>query len=527
MVYRSSNVMMRLLLAVLGATLAASANAVPTITPGSTPVGSWAATAVPGVQGTGDTTDVVMAWDMVKRQPLTATDNRVCVIAFHKPNATEYAAGVRNAMNKVTFIEDNGTAVDVPIAQTTTVNRTGGVVSEFCVDSTLTGVGTNQPTEFRAIGYPTNGQPVVLQGDDTNIYSIYTSSSTKGRFSFFAQANYSPAVYYVSTTGSDSNSCTDSAHPCASIQGAKAKITSNFQNQQVCLQEGKYNLNSTSNTTFRAVTDGWWTITTCPGASKANTIINSWGASNVNGAYVQLTRLKNLTIANPKLVSADGSVTTNNGYWLDNVDWVNQASICLNQTATPPPCDYPFNTNNGKMNGGIFLTDTKFSNFTNAPNKEALARNITVDTINADSFQNSFVVINSAVKNVLYCCSVHPDLNQMSDIPTIYNHIFAYVTATVNVSQQGPFQSNGGALYNAWYDHVTFDGSGGTPSWNLMSMANGTENINMTNMNLTNDLGVAAGGGSDAYFADNVCTKGGSGMGSPTGWTIRNSATCQ
>ena len=525
MIHKSTDVIIRFMLALLGAALAASANAVPTITPGSTPVGSWAATAVPGVQGTGDTTDVVMAWDMVKRQPLTATDNRVCVIAFHKPNATEYGNGVRNAMNKVTFIEDNGTAVDVPIAQTTTVNRTGGVVSEFCVDSTLSGLGTNQPTEFRAIGYPTNGQPVVLQGDDTNIYNNYTSSSIKGRFSFFAQANYSPTRYYVGGTGaSDSNSCTDSTHPCASIQGAKAKITSNFQNQEVCLQEGKYNLNSTSNTTFRAVTDGWWTITTCPGAAKANTIINSWGASNVNGAYVQLTRLKNLTITNPKLVNADGSVTTNNGYWLDNVDWINQAALCLNVGTT---CDYPFFANQGKINGGIFATDTKFSNFNNAPNKAALERNVTVDSINSDSFQNVFVVINATVKNVLYCCSAHPDLNQMSDIGTIYNHIIAYVTATVNVSQQGPFQSMGGALYNAWYDHITFDGSGGTPSWNVMNMSNGTENINMTNMSLTGDLAVVAGGGSDAYFADNVCTKGGSGMGTPTGWTIRNSATCQ
>ena len=63
MIHKSTDVIIRFMLALLGAALAASANAVPTITPGSTPVGSWAATAVPGVQGTGDTTDVVMAWD--------------------------------------------------------------------------------------------------------------------------------------------------------------------------------------------------------------------------------------------------------------------------------------------------------------------------------------------------------------------------------------------------------------------------------------------------------------------------------
>jgi hypothetical protein len=485
---------------------------------------------VPAAVGSGDSTEVVMQWDMVPRQGVTATDRRICVYAYHKPNSTEYGAGTKNAMAKVRFIADNGTPTDV--TSTTLSNRTNGTVPEYCVDLDLSSYSNNEYTEIRAIGYPTNGQPVVLQGSDNNIETaVYQSATAKGRFSLFLVAKYAPTRYWVGGVGaSDSNSCTDSAHPCATIPGARSKIGSNWQNQEVCLQEGSWNLNPTTGPlAWVNVSNGWWTIAGCPGTAKSNVKITSWGYGGKSNT--QRIHFKNLTITGPKLVNSDNATTTNNAYWFDNVDWIGPAS-CVN---IGPDCDYPVSANGGAIRGGTYWTDSKVSNMFNAQNKVALGRNYTVDRINADAFQNAFVILNATVRNVTYCCGAHPDFNQMTNLPAVYNHIMAYITATDHVTQQGIFQSCTSAgvgctpITNAIYTHIAFNGGAQSNVYNALNLSYGADNVSITDSSLADKGGarLTSGAFTNSYFADNVCSLLAGGIGTPSGWTIRNSASCQ
>jgi hypothetical protein len=491
---------------------------VPTLVPGTTAIGSWAATATPAVQGSGDTTPPVMAWIKVPRSGVTASDKRICVFAMHPPNSTEYSHGITNAMSKVRLIANNGTPVD--ITATTSANVAGYPL--YCADLDQSAYGANAYTEIRAIGYPTNGTPMILQGDDSSLQDNVISSTKQGRWSLFVVANYTPRKYFVGGTGAnDANSCTDAAHPCATPSGAKAKLGSgDYSNVEVCLTEGSWSVGSDS--TYRTASRGWYTITACPGAAKANVKITGWGVSN-SGTYVNYTAVRGVTMRG---YNFNGPTTGPNAFWLDDVNWVNSSSGSCVITATT--CSFPFNTDAGRIKGGQFFTNTLFSYFSNGPKAGILNLKVTIDTINADAFQNATTIISSTVRNTIWCCSNHPDFNQMFS-QTFWNHVVVNNVATENNVFQAFFQSSpGGVLNNAVYADNQMDGSAGPTLYNIFNMSNGASNVYFLRNVLTGAYGAHGAPATSWHFVDNVCFLGAGGLGSSiSGWTIRNSPTCQ
>jgi len=472
------------------------------LVPGSTPIGSWTATSTPGKQGNSGeplyNTNIILAWDMVPRQPLTSADNQVCVMAFHAPTPTEYSGGARNAVEKVTFIANNGTAVDVMTP--TSSNRSGK--PEYCIGLDQSGLGSNATVEIRAIGYPTTGQPVVLQGDDDlPFFDKY--------YSLFVVGNYSPTRYYVDDGGSDSgNNCTNSGSPCQTIARVKTVLGAiDYSNIEVCLGAGTYNLDSGS--TQRPAATGFFTVRPCPGVSKSSVIINGWGISN-DGVYVDRSRIQEVTVSG--VTAADPPDTS--FLWLDNVDWAGgcrgvNTCVAINQ----------FNSH------ALFATDVNWSDLYNPIDANAvLFRNVNMDLINSDYGQNVRFIVNGLETNVQYCCGAHPDLNQSSNAQGGNGHIVYGLTAVNSINQAGLFSSNSGILTDAAFVDVTIDdNSSNRAGWQFDALGT-NDNVFVWNLNLT--TAIMPGDSmtpTNWNIVDSVCT---TAIGSRTGFTFLGSSTC-
>jgi hypothetical protein len=469
------------------------------LVPGSTPVGSWSATSAPPTQGSGSSFITIAQWDMVPRQALTAVDNQICVVAYSAPkDGTRYAAKP-NDMAKVRFIANNGSPVDV--SSSTTSGR-AAPLEEFCTNVDLSGVSAGDAVEVRAIAYPTNGVPVVLQGGDANQYGNYYSQD--GFYSFFFQAKPSITRYYVATTGNNSNSCTSSGAACQTVAGALAKVGSSNDHSsvEICLAAGSYSLSSGDSVNRPAAT-GYLTITPCPTVAKSDVIIDSWG----NGTRTARTHVKGLLISNgAQRIFAISSGNSTHSIWLDDVDWVNAVS-CRGSGGTNGGCTYAV-TAVSAYQGGIYLTDVYLENFHAATYGLTFGRNVDIDHINADSYQQSRTVLNGTVSNVINCCSVHSDINQQST-SEMYNHILAGITATSNIDGAGVFNDGtpnpAGDFHRAAFVDLTIN-NGVNPGRYNVRLAAGGENIYFKGLTLSGGPIGAGGVTSPWYVIDSNCT---------------------
>jgi len=502
------------------------------LVPGSTPVGSWSATINPGQQGS-STFQTIAQWDDVPRAGKNNGD-RVCVVAFSPPNTTEYNNGVKNAIAKVRFIANNGTPIDVstPVTDGPIAPR-----QEYCVTLDLSAVTAGTYIEARFIAYPTNGMPAVGQGSDDNLYDIDFKGQA-GFYSLFFQAKPSITEYYVNgTSGNDGNSCTASGSACATITGVRNKIgAADYANIEACLYAGNYSLRSTGDTSNRTASNGWFTITTCPGVAKNAVTLTDWGADG-NGSRISYTRIKGIQISNGrKMHDVIGQGTTfPSAIWLDNVDWVNDPTCQTGSCgASPQGSGYPFNfSSSNAFKGGVFVTSTLFQYFLNGPYGCNLCRNLTVRDIASDSFQMTHTVLNSTVEHVNYCCGAHPDWMQRQGAgvgqgPDAYNIVFYGNTATLDVDTQGIFNTTGGRVFNSFFGYNALDNSPNT-NRNMLSLdADGDGGGN--NFFLANSWtggGLRAGSIPGTHFIDQVCPSKTFGVGTPATWTIRGSSTCQ
>jgi hypothetical protein len=150
-------------LAAAAAVLAFSCGAaaeVPSLTPGPGWRGGWVAT--PPAQGTpserGYDEQPSAKFDVVPYQ--LVKELNACVIAGKGPTQAQYDAGVRNAIAKVSFSDDDGPWVDVSAPSP---NPASGVV-EYCA-AVQGSDHADGPHEVRAIVYPMTGVPRVLQGE--------------------------------------------------------------------------------------------------------------------------------------------------------------------------------------------------------------------------------------------------------------------------------------------------------------------------------------------------------------------------
>lgn len=484
-----------------------------TLVPGATAFGSWTVpTTVPGPQGNSSEdlyhANVIMAWEMVPFQGVTSSDDSVCVAAFHAPTATEYGMGVKNNVQKVQFIANNGTPVDVTTA--TTSPRSSKAM--FCAHLDQSALANNTLVEIRAVGYPSTGQPVVLQGDANHPYfDKYYSPPVVG--------NYSPTRYYLSPpspngNGSDSNNCT-SAATCATITRIKSLLGAiDYSNIEVCLNAGTYSVLDTS-AVSRSADSGFFTIKPCPTVAKANAIINDWGGLNAKGPQITRTHIQGVTVSGVNQVD----LPDESALWVDDADW---DANCLGVSQC-----FAFRESFPHLYRGLFITDVNLTNTYSVTKSATLYRNLNVTNINEDYGHDARFIIGGTESNVTFCCGAHPDLNQVFEENAGANHLVYGLTAVTNINQQGLFSSDAGILEDAAYVDVTVNNTGATGTYYVFQFgATGNHtNAYFYNLNLTGSLmKFDALTATNFNILDSTCT--GASIGSYPGVTYYGSPSC-
>jgi len=488
------------------------------LVPGSTPFGSWATTATPPAQGNSSEplyqTNAIMDWEEPSYAPMTSTNNQVCAMAFHAPTSTEYSGSIRNSIQKVRFIANNGSPVDVT---TPTVSSRSGK-NMYCVNLQISGLANNSVVEVRAIGYPNTGQPIVLQGDpDADRFAWYRSQ--------IVVANYSPTRYYLAPSGgggSDSNNCTSGA-PCLTIGRVKTvRGAGDWSNVEICLNAGSYTLNDSGSAT---AANGWVIVKPCPGVAKNNVTINNWDQT-FNRFSIQ-----GLLIRNAK--NKTGPATSK--IWIHDVNW-DTVSGCLGsfdcQLLAP---GYTPSTGGGRW---IYLTDSFVKNGFNVASETMLYRNLHAETFNSDLGQNVKTMINVEVDDWdHYCCGMHPDLNQISNGFGARSHIVYGLTTLNPVRAQGLFASPTQtyaqgirALDDVAYVDVTINNT--VAGYNAVQFGpaasqgvGDNNNVFMWNLNITSGLNTLRDmSATNWVIIDSVCT--GDTIGSYAGVIYYGSSTC-
>jgi len=484
---------------------------------GATPFGSWAPTSTPGVQGSGDTTNIILGWEEPPYAPITSGNNEICAMAFHRPNATEYGNGIVNAVAKVQFIANNGTPVDVTTP--TESSRSPGR-DMYCTNLDLTGVPNNTVVEIRIVGYPTNGQPVVMQGN-------YNAPYYARQYSLPLVANWTPTTYYLAPGGSDANPCTIGSK-CASLNRVITLVGAvDVSNVRVCLDPGTYSMSASN---LRDSATGWFTIGGCGSGNKSNVFITSVASTNSGGAkrvrYSDVSHIVDYTPGTGAQLFKVGN--TNNCCAL----WIDEAEIDGGNCFDTNNC---YVANGGFMQGpGIYMTDVNVQYVNNNSGNSVLFRNVTLDHYNADYGQNVKVIINGTIVSKPqsdWCCSVHPDLNQISTVEGGYTLIVYGFQTLAPIDSAGLFSSAGtptqiGGCLDCAYVDVQFDNTGNTgrAGWQWAG-TNPHHNVFFLRLNMTTGLVTGAFPSDRANWTivDSICSRP---IGSTSAFTYYGSASC-
>lgn len=469
---------------------------VPGITPFSnTLYGNWAQTSTPALQGSGDTTNAIMAWEMPPFAPITSANPEICVYARNRPTGGQYAGGTKNDIVRVRFYANNGSPVDVT---TETVSSRSPGRNMYCTNLNLTGIPNNTVVEIRAVGYPGNGQPVVLQGD-------YNLPFFQMRFGLPVVANYTPTRYYVGGSGaSDANNCTVS-NPCSTFNRAMAVVGNvDVSNVEVCFAAGSYSVSSSN---LRQANFGFATLTSCPGVDKNDVTLTGLNASpGPNITRFRIKSVKLVTSAGTNASSMQGP--TGSAGWLEDIpDWYGGTS-CYGTGS-----DNCYAASSSAFTRGMFFTEVSMRNFNSLAANAVLYRNVVGNTYNSDYGQNIKVIINGSIpaNAVSWCCNVHPDLQQISTKYGGYTHVVYGLTSGFN-DNAGLFSSSGtptqiGECRDCAYEDITFDNTkndtragwqwdGTGPHHNVY-----IRNLNMKTGYITNDAPDSA----DWTIIDSTC----------------------
>jgi hypothetical protein len=135
-----------------------STSGFPVLTPGPGWNATWVATppaqGAPGDRGYDEMPSA--KFSIIPFQMVTGAAT-VCLLAGKAPTQAQYAAGVKNAIGRVSFSDDNGPWIDV--------SQPGQSGVDYCVQINA-GDHKDGAHEIRAIVYPLTGMPRVLQGEE-------------------------------------------------------------------------------------------------------------------------------------------------------------------------------------------------------------------------------------------------------------------------------------------------------------------------------------------------------------------------
>jgi hypothetical protein len=240
-------------------------------------------------------------------------------------------------------------------------------------------------------------------------------------------------VRYVSPSGSDTTGDGSANNPFATIFKAGLAIqaasgTSAADNGTVYLMAGDYDW-AGSNGPDINTSSGWITIAAVPGVSASQVRITTSGGASVM-LHTKLVHLKDITVFAGVLRQSNDITPM---VWFDG---------CI-LTGTSTTQDNPF-AGPTAFTGGVFVTDTSVQNNTDGVTCATLQRNVAVDNIGSDAFQNAQMLVNCVVSNITVPGgqSYHPDVLQLFGM--LYSNVIYYgVTATQNINAQGLFLDHG------------------------------------------------------------------------------------
>lgn len=369
------------------------------IRPGSGFTGATTAMAAQGSSGAyGYNDDVIMAFDQPQYQTITSTFT-FNVYAYHAPTPSDYSSGVlTNISYVICGMDQDNTSQWTKVS----VNPARPYIFTFTVNAALSTDSTT-PREVRCEAVPTTGTPIVMQGAQSYqsyVHSLYVFTNPT--------STLTNRVEYISATGTDtawtsvgSPGCGALGTPCATIMQAEANGSaanagsagnllkaSGVTVRPVPGDAGNYIYGKASGISTFLAADQWFNLDFTGTTAK----ITSRGSTS--GIATSKVHIKNATIdfsGSPTSLNLDSTATNAPALWLDSVTFIG-AGQAYNTTQ-------PWNLPATRWTGGVFATDSDFSNAQNGPLAASLDRNVTVHDISSDAFQGSTAVIGGTVYN--------------------------------------------------------------------------------------------------------------------------------
>lgn len=336
-------------------------------------------------------------WDVVPYQRITGATFEMGVVAFHGGGISHVSIGV------------DGNWIDIP---TMTYNpRTD--VNEYVATLDLTQFAPGY-YEFRAIAYPNHGRPRLLES-----LNLYVDPDDE----------FTQTVRYVSSSGSDSNSGSESS-PLRTVQKAIKEIASanggNAAGGIVYCQAGNIEFN-TSGGWGRANTSQHYVIVKrAPGVAEGSVVITDFG----NGTNTKYLKFEGIDFDITKLSgnSIDNIPQPDDGNtdyaWFHDCRWTGGGRGNEPGGTSGPG---PILANNSGYKR-YYMTDCTISETANGPKYVHLGRNVLVQTLGEDAFRNPRTIINchSRDQHKPSGSSFHTDVIQIYSTASTFENCIIY-----------------------------------------------------------------------------------------------------
>lgn len=384
------------------------------------PGSGWSGqTMQPGPVGTstdfGYTDNVIARWDTVPYQTID-TELHIGVVAFHN-----------SGIEKVSFAVEGGAWLDVT---SLSLNADTGV-EEYVATLRAADFNADGRIEVRAIAYPYTGIPRLL---DPLILSVNPNQTLPKH------------VVYVAQSGSDVSGDGSITNPyqtiSRAISGIQARQGSDVGGGTIYVQPGEYVYGAPKENYSRYAANRWLTIAGAPGTQQGDVILTKAGSTA--GVRTQKVRLHNLTISG---FSIPSTANLSAVLWLDSVRYVGPGRTFQNSQPAAGPTVWT---------GGLYFTDSDFSNAQNGAVWGKIVRNVFVHDISSDAFQNSSLVVNSRAENISSAgTTFHPDVWQATSYTE--NAILYNVSATSSIGAQGLFADRNTPLKDIAFVNVNLN----------------------------------------------------------------------
>lgn len=396
----------------------------------------------------------IARWNCIPFQTFNDFIN-VGVLAFHI-----------SGINRVEFSVNNGDWISCDVIRYNSFSKTNEYFISLRASDFDDGL-----LEIRAIVYPNCGIPRVL-GNSLDS----TEGLEKGEHAIFLNSNYNNSLQeitkYVSNLGSDDTGDGSEGSPFLTLMKAARSIQDssssggNADGGIILLEEGEYNLGTSSHPLETFTVNRWLTIKPKPGALKENVKITSFSA---DGLRTKLVHFDNVIFTESGKLISNGPLV--DYYWVSNSDFIGNGKTISDTWSSDV--------------SNIYLTDCNISNSQDGI-KAKLLRNINIFDIGSDALTGCGMAINCTVTNIDPTGTLfHPDVMQFFGT-NIENRIAFNITAN-NVRSQGFFSGDNDSIKDVAFINCNIDNIiNNDPEDNVQavfSFAGPTEHLYVDNCN--------------------------------------------